>query len=97
MMMTWPPVAHKQALFVVQVLHEPCYDTLRTKQQLGYSVHSGVRLTHGILGFAVCIVSGTCKKDKFVKAIRRCYESGTHRSRLNFDQLDRVLYNLKHT
>ena len=42
----------------LQVLHEPCYDTLRTKQQLGYSVHSGVRLTHGILGFAVCIVSG---------------------------------------
>ena len=43
----------------LQVLHEPCYDTLRTKQQLGYSVHSGVRLTHGILGFAVCVVSGT--------------------------------------
>lgn len=42
----------------LQVLHEPCYDTLRTKQQLGYSVHSGVRLTHGILGFAVCVVSG---------------------------------------
>ncbi len=42
----------------LQILREPCYDTLRTKQQLGYSVHSGVRLTHGILGFAVCVVSG---------------------------------------
>ncbi|KAL0048825.1 hypothetical protein WJX82_000128 [Trebouxia sp. C0006] len=44
---------------VDQILREPCYDTLRTKQQLGYSVHSGVRLTHGVLGFAVCVVSGT--------------------------------------
>lgn len=43
---------------MLQIVQEPCYDTLRTKQQLGYSVHSGVRLTHGILGFAVCVVSG---------------------------------------
>ena len=51
----------------VQVLHEPCYDTLRTKQQLGYSVHSGVRLTHGILGFAVCVVSGLLHSCRLLK------------------------------
>lgn len=45
-------------LCVVQVMHEPCYDALRTKQQLGYTVHCGVRLTHGVLGFAVVVVSG---------------------------------------
>jgi nardilysin len=38
---------------------EPCFDTLRTKEQLGYTVHSGMRLTHGVLGFAVVIMSGT--------------------------------------
>ena len=39
-----------------QVLYEPCYDVLRTKEQLGYSVHSGTRLTHGVLGFCVHVV-----------------------------------------
>ena len=34
------------------------YDTLRTKEQLGYSVNAAVRLTHGMLGFAVVVVSG---------------------------------------
>ncbi len=40
-----------------QLLLEPVYDTLRTKQQLGYTVGSGARLTHGVLGFCVSIVS----------------------------------------
>jgi secreted Zn-dependent insulinase-like peptidase len=39
-------------------VYEPCYDTLRTKEQLGYTVHSGMRLTHGVLGFCVLVVSG---------------------------------------
>ena len=41
-----------------QVAGEPVYDTLRTKEQLGYSVNAAVRLTHGMLGFAVVVVSG---------------------------------------
>jgi hypothetical protein len=40
-----------------QLLYEPCYDTLRTKEQLGYTVSSGSRLTHGIMGFCVVVVS----------------------------------------
>jgi hypothetical protein len=40
-----------------QVLNEPLYDSLRTKQQLGYGVSSGARLTHGAVGFCVCVVS----------------------------------------
>jgi hypothetical protein len=43
----------------MQVAGEPAYDTLRTKQQLGYSVHVGTRLTHGALGFCVTVASGT--------------------------------------
>jgi secreted Zn-dependent insulinase-like peptidase len=43
--------------FFLQVLYEPVYDTLRTKQQLGYTVSSGARLTHGVCGFCVVVVS----------------------------------------
>lgn len=42
---------------VEQVLAEPLYDSLRTKQQLGYTVSSGTRLTHGVTGFCVVVVS----------------------------------------
>ena len=54
-----PDDVHDRALvdMVEQLLYEPCYDTLRTKEQLGYTVHSGMRLTHGVLGFAVVVVS----------------------------------------
>jgi hypothetical protein len=31
-----------------QVMDEPLYDTLRTKEQLGYSVSCGVRMTNGL-------------------------------------------------
>jgi hypothetical protein len=40
-----------------QVLSEALYDSLRTKQQLGYTVSSGARLTHGVTGFCVVVVS----------------------------------------
>ncbi|KAL4440115.1 hypothetical protein ABPG75_003116 [Micractinium tetrahymenae] len=43
---------------VEQLMYEPCFDTLRTKEQLGYSVHSGTRRTHGVLGLCVVVVSG---------------------------------------
>ena len=46
-----------------QMMGEPCYDALRTKQQLGYSVHSGTRLTHGVLGFCVVVASGIMVAD----------------------------------
>ncbi|KAL3154731.1 hypothetical protein ABBQ38_011279 [Trebouxia sp. C0009 RCD-2024] len=62
---------------VDQVLHEPCYDTLRTKHQLGYSVHSGFRLTHGILGFAVCVVSGTHDPVTLQERIEAFLDSST--------------------
>ena len=42
----------------LQVASEPCYNVLRTREQLGYSVHCGLRLTHAALGFVVVVVSG---------------------------------------
>ena len=39
--------------------YEPLFDTLRTKQQLGYTVGCSSRATHGQLGFVIRIVSAT--------------------------------------
>ena len=49
--------ARAMADLLAQCIGEPCFDVLRTKWQLGYTVSSGVRLTHGVLGFAVSVQS----------------------------------------
>ncbi|XP_035767090.1 insulin-degrading enzyme isoform X2 [Neolamprologus brichardi] len=40
-----------------QIISEPCYSTLRTKEQLGYSVHSGPRRANGVQGLYFLIQS----------------------------------------
>ncbi|KAG1662575.1 hypothetical protein FOA52_003954 [Chlamydomonas sp. UWO 241] len=40
-----------------QILNEPAYNQLRTKEQLGYTVYTGMRLTHGVLGFCFGVVT----------------------------------------
>ena len=40
-----------------QLINEPCYDTLRTKEQLGYLVHSSGRAGIGMTGFRISIQS----------------------------------------
>eukprot|EP00752_Nemacystus_decipiens_P004086 g3739.t1 len=42
---------------IEQVLDEPLYDQLRTKEQLGYSVGGSARVTCGVLGFCICVQS----------------------------------------
>ena len=42
---------------LAQISQEPCFDQLRTKEQLGYLVFSGVRKSIGIMGFRVIIQS----------------------------------------
>jgi len=42
-----------------QVMSEPLFDTLRTQEQLGYSVSCGARLTSGVVGFGVEVLSDT--------------------------------------
>ncbi|KAK1270924.1 Zinc-metallopeptidase, peroxisomal [Acorus gramineus] len=39
------------------IIEEPCFDQLRTKEQLGYVVESGSRMTYRILGFCFRIQS----------------------------------------
>jgi len=40
-----------------QLMEEPLFDTLRTKQELGYDVSCTVRVTNGVLGFGVMVQS----------------------------------------
>jgi nardilysin len=48
---------HKYMLLEVgcQIMEEPVFDTLRTKEQLGYSVFSMLRNTHGIIGLSITV------------------------------------------
>jgi insulysin len=40
-----------------QIISEPCFDILRTKEQLGYIVFSGVRRSNGVQGLRVIVQS----------------------------------------
>jgi insulysin len=42
---------------LAQIASEPCFDQLRTKEQLGYLVFSGVRKQPGMMGFRIIIQS----------------------------------------
>jgi nardilysin len=47
-----------------QIMSEPAYNQLRTKEQLGYTVYSGMRLTHGVLGFCFGVVSAKVTSEE---------------------------------
>jgi insulysin len=40
-----------------QIISEPCFDVLRTKEQLGYIVFSGVRRSSGVQGLRIIVQS----------------------------------------
>lgn len=50
---------------VAQILTEPCYNYLRTKEQLGYIVFSGARKVHSAIGVRVIVQS--TKHPSFVE------------------------------
>ncbi|KAJ0405749.1 hypothetical protein ATCC90586_007692 [Pythium insidiosum] len=52
-----------------QLMEEPLFDTLRTKQELGYDVSCTVRLTHGVIGFGVMVESSLFKADYITSCI----------------------------
>ncbi|XP_026685109.1 insulin-degrading enzyme, partial [Diaphorina citri] len=41
----------------VQIIHEPCFNILRTKEQLGYIVVSGIRKSSGVQGLRIIVQS----------------------------------------
>lgn len=52
------PAARARADLLGQLVYEPAFNVLRTQEQLGYSLHTGMRLTHGITGFCIVLISG---------------------------------------
>ncbi|XP_043685976.1 insulin-degrading enzyme isoform X1 [Vespula pensylvanica] len=50
---------------LTQIISEPCFNILRTKEQLGYIVFSGIRRTNGVQGLRVIIQSD--KHPKYVE------------------------------
>lgn len=42
---------------LAQIISEPCFNTLRTKEQLGYIVFSGVRRANGAHGLRIIVQS----------------------------------------
>lgn len=42
---------------IAQLIQEPCYNVLRTKEQLGYIVFSGVRRSNGVQGLRIIVQS----------------------------------------
>ena len=47
---------------LVSIMEEPCFDFLRTKKTLGYSVFPMIRCTYGIIG---CWITVRSQIDKF--------------------------------
>ena len=63
-----------------QVIHESCFDVLRTKEQLGYIVYSGVNRPRGVQSLRI-IVQSNKKPDyldqrieKFLWSMRKYIE-----------------------
>lgn len=53
-----PSIGDRALLDLVeQIMFEPIYDQLRTKEQLGYRVDCGVRVTYRVLGFCMRVQS----------------------------------------
>ncbi|POS73455.1 a-pheromone processing metallopeptidase Ste23 [Diaporthe helianthi] len=50
-------LARAKVLLLDQILHEPAFDQLRTKEQLGYVVFSGIKTSATTLGFRFLIQS----------------------------------------
>ncbi|XP_060069479.1 insulin-degrading enzyme-like [Ylistrum balloti] len=49
----------------IQIIGEPCFDILRTKEQLGYIVFSGIRRTSGVQGMRIIVQSD--RKPQYVE------------------------------
>ncbi|GAB9462814.1 hypothetical protein Gpo141_00000297 [Globisporangium polare] len=62
---------HAYAELLHQLMAEPLFDHLRTRQQLGYEVYCCVRDTHGVLGFSVAVQSASHASGEIAVCIDR--------------------------
>ena len=91
---------HKYMLLEVgcQIMEEPVFDTLRTKEQLGYSVFSMLRNTHGIIGLSITVNTQATKftadhVDERIEAFIDWYVNDKLKN-LTDDEFDEVITTL---
>jgi len=53
------------------MMYEPLYDELRTKQQLGYSVGCNLRDTFGVQGFSIYVLSAVQRPPALLKSVEQ--------------------------
>ena len=76
------------------LVDEPCFDQLRTKEQLGYVVISGARRSRGVQGFRVIVQSShdlnhvNQRIELFINSMRVCKKTKTTRLQRNLFQED---------
>lgn len=58
---------------LVKIISEPCFNNLRTKEQLGYIVSSGIRRANGVQGLRIIVQS-----DKHPKYVDQRVEAFVH-------------------
>jgi len=66
------------------MMYEPIFDQLRTKEQLGYSVGCSTRDTHGVLGFTIYICSAVQRPPILLERVEAFLEDFGRRLR-NFE------------
>ena len=54
----------------MQILKEPCFNVLRTQEQLGYIVFSGVRRANGVQGLRFIVQS---EKSRMCPYLSNCF------------------------
>lgn len=67
---------------LAQLISEPCFTVLRTKEQLGYIVFSGVRRTNGAQGLRIIVQSD--RDPKYVEQKINTFLNSMLVSKYNF-------------
>ncbi len=67
--------SHAVLELLVDIMEEPVFDTLRTKEQLGYTVFAVFRNSFGVLGFSITICAQVSQIIQWIMCIRETHVS----------------------
>lgn len=76
------------------MLHEPVYNVLRTREQLGYSVSCNQAYVHGVLGFNVSVASDRHPADVETRIETFLGSAGAHISGLSTAEYNEHVHSL---
>ncbi|RZB40351.1 nardilysin-like, partial [Asbolus verrucosus] len=86
---------------ILLIIQEPLFDTLRTKEQLGYHVYCSIRETYGILGFTITVNAQATKNStqyvdsRIEKFIKQASDLLVNMSAKSFEETKRDLIKMK--